>query len=748
MKKGRFIHEKSYRRGLIYSYCAVILVLFLIYFTTYSVMLSAVEREQASSSTRLLENSRDNVDNEISMITQLANFIASNDNMLKSLSEENPKDFMYEDYEDMVFLKNIKITSDVIDEIYIYNKKRSKIISSMTTAALHDFFDAKHSVSGYSFEQWKDFLDKTDTRQLAQIPRSNNSAGVGDDANYIAYVQPLPISAEKDKDIKLVILINTARLTERTGQIGYNAGGQFAILDKEDKALVSVGNLINKDEAYSLNDGIIKIDGEKYSVKTIRSNIVSWKYVTVTPCKSYMDKVHIVKAVAIVCMLLYLIAGCIMVYVFSRRNYRPLEEIIKTLNVKANSNEFGVIKQNIQNMQKEYNELLLDSSKGFRQRCERYYKSILEGRDSAEVLFDPENMKKYKFEPISDTFAVMLVRIENMEELTEMMDMRLDMAQFALSNVVTELFESKEVKCCTTTAEGGALAAIINFPEGSDDNRSVINSVRDDFAEFFKRNYDMTLYVGISAEAESVYEIENCYYEAVQAMKYRIVVGSDAAVFYADIVDKRMDYVYTPENEREIMAAISGGDFERTKKVIDYLFETNVFSRNYSARAVQSFIFELERTLIKVIPPSLIINVTELDRTAEEIKCRILESIEEYCKAHSGSGQQNIGESITAYINENYANPDLSVNMLGDKFGLSPSYLSKLFREQTGEGLLGYIYEARMKYAEELLAKGVSIEKTAEAVGYTSGSSFARAYKKLRGITPKQFKRGDNGQHF
>ncbi len=743
MKKRGTIPEKSYLRGLIYSYCAVIFVLFLIYFTTYSVMLNAVEREQSSNSVRLLENARDNVDNEISMIAQIANFIASNDKMLKSFSEKNMKEFIYEDYEDMVFLKNIKITSNVIDEIYIYNRNRNKIISSTTTASVEDFFEAKHSVSGYSFEQWKNFLDSSDSRQLTQLPRSSNSTDIRDDTNYIAYIQPLPLSVGKEKDIKLVILINTARLTERTGQIGFNAGGRFAVLDKEGKLLVSVGGPIENDD---IKDGIIKKDGEKYSVSTIKSRIVSWKYVMITPCKSYMDKVHIVKLVAIVCMALYILIGLAMVYVFSKRNYRPLEDIIKTLNIKtssADANEFSAIKQNIQNMQREYKELLRDSNSGFRQRCERYYKSILEGRDRAEALFNPEKMKRYNFDTISSSFAVMLVRIENLDTLTDIMDMRLDLAQFALSNVVTELFERIGAKCYTTTAEGGTLAVIINFSENTEDKRLAISRVRNYFSEFFLQNYNMTLYVGVSSEAESVYEIENCYYEAIQAVKYRIAAGSGAIVFYSDIADKPLNYVYTQENEREITAAISGGDYVRAEKVINYLFEENVFSKKYSERAVLSFIFELERTLVKVIPPALIVNVIELDKTAYEIKGRILESIEEYCNAKGKNGQQNIGESIMAYINENYSNPDLSVNMLGDKFGLTPSYLSKLFREQTGEGLLGYINEVRMKYAEELLTKGSSIEKTAEAVGYTSGSSFARAYKKLRGITPKQFKMGE-----
>ena len=746
MKKNKFINEKSYMRSLIYSYCAVIFVLFFIYFITYSVMLNAVEREQTSNSERIIENTRDNVDNEISMIAQVANLIASNGNMLKSFSADNSDDFIYEDYEDMVFLKNIKITSNVIDEIYIYNKKRDKIVSSMTTVPAVDFFDAKHSVSGYSFEQWKEFLDSADTRKLTQIPRSNNSAGVGEEANYIAYIQPLPISAGKEKDIKLVILINTARLTERTGQIGFNMGGQFAILDKEDKALVSVGNLIDKKDANNFSDGIIKINDQKYSVNSINSNVVSWRYVMITPCKSYMDKVHTVKTVAIICMLLYLVSSCIMVYVFSSRNYRPLEELIKTLNLKKDlngENEFGIIKQNIQNIQREYKELLLSSDESHRQRCERYYKSILEGRDDTEILFSPQNMKKYQFELISDSFAVILARIENLDELTDAMDMRLDITQFALSNVATELFENKGVKCSVTPVEGGMLAVIINFPEDADNKRLIVDEVSRDLTGFFKKNYNMILYIGISSEAESVYEIENCYYEAIQAMKYRIVVGSGNVIFYEDIVDKRMDYIYTPENKREIMAALGSGDFEGAKKSIDYLFDVNVFSKNYSARAVQAFIFELERTLMQVIPSSLIINVTD-DKTAAEIKECMIESIEEYCKVHGSGGQQNIGKSIMEYINENYSNPDLSVNMLGDKFGLSPSYLSKLFREQMGESLLGYICEAKMKYAEELLTKGISIEKTAEMVGYTNGSSFARAYKKLRGITPKQFKRRDN----
>ncbi|MNI80913.1 Bifunctional transcriptional activator/DNA repair enzyme AdaA [compost metagenome] len=79
--------------------------------------------------------------------------------------------------------------------------------------------------------------------------------------------------------------------------------------------------------------------------------------------------------------------------------------------------------------------------------------------------------------------------------------------------------------------------------------------------------------------------------------------------------------------------------------------------------------------------------------------------------------------------------------MIGDEFRLTPQYVSRLFREQSGEsGLHDYINHTRVEAAKELLLKGVSIDETATTVGFASSHALIRVFKKYEGITPGKFK--------
>jgi len=79
--------------------------------------------------------------------------------------------------------------------------------------------------------------------------------------------------------------------------------------------------------------------------------------------------------------------------------------------------------------------------------------------------------------------------------------------------------------------------------------------------------------------------------------------------------------------------------------------------------------------------------------------------------------------------------------MIGDKFALTPSYISKLFKEQTKESLPDYINKVRIEMAMQLLKlENATIFDVAQKVGYCNSNVFIRAFKKYQGITPGRFK--------
>jgi AraC-like DNA-binding protein len=96
---------------------------------------------------------------------------------------------------------------------------------------------------------------------------------------------------------------------------------------------------------------------------------------------------------------------------------------------------------------------------------------------------------------------------------------------------------------------------------------------------------------------------------------------------------------------------------------------------------------------------------------------------------------------IVRYINEHYANPNLSITLLADHFSLSKSYLFRVFKKGENCGILDYIHQRRVEEAKKLLrGSGAGINEIAAMIGYTNGLTFIRAFKRVEGVTPTVYR--------
>ena len=530
----------SYLYKLVYSYAAIFFALFVIYAITCIVMMNEVKTGYEENSVQLMENVKDNIDHEVLRINQLANLIAANDEIIEELETEESSDFTYNDYRHMQYLKNIGITSDAVDEIYIYNKRRGRIVSSSTTAEMNEYFDVKHSVQGYTFEEWKSFLDNIDRKQIVILPSKVKNHDDNIEVNgSLAYIQPIPLNIEKDKALMLVILINIEKLTAGIGKIGLGTEGQFVILDKNGKPVISVGNMVDPSTLVSFDNSEYQIGKNKYSINVIESNVLSWKYIAIDSKQSHMDRMYFIIRMTALCMLAYIIVGMSLMYFFSRKNYKPLKGLVDKLKIAkerntANDNEFNAIENAIETIQKEYRGLMRENQKGVVSSRERYLLSILEGKESNDKLFEPELMEKNDFVTISDSFCVMIIKIENPSSIIETMGMGLDMAQFALQNIISEMLGMQSAKCFTCSCSGDKLAVIVNFDNRVSDKRGLLEGVTNNFISFVADNFAMDLFVAVSDETEMIDGLSGCYREAMRALSYRNVKGKNMVVFYDD----------------------------------------------------------------------------------------------------------------------------------------------------------------------------------------------------------------------
>ncbi len=102
-------------------------------------------------------------------------------------------------------------------------------------------------------------------------------------------------------------------------------------------------------------------------------------------------------------------------------------------------------------------------------------------------------------------------------------------------------------------------------------------------------------------------------------------------------------------------------------------------------------------------------------------------------------------ENIVKYIEENYSNFDLSLEKVADNAGLTKNYLSRLFKERTGNCYIDYLSQLRMEKAREFLSEtDLSIKEIVLKVGYIDESSFRKKFKAEYGINASEYRRKEN----
>lgn len=97
-------------------------------------------------------------------------------------------------------------------------------------------------------------------------------------------------------------------------------------------------------------------------------------------------------------------------------------------------------------------------------------------------------------------------------------------------------------------------------------------------------------------------------------------------------------------------------------------------------------------------------------------------------------------DSALLYISQNYLTK-LSLSEIAKALNVSPYYLSRMFSQRIGTRIDQHINELRINYADHLLEySGKNITQIAFECGFDTIRTFNRAYKQIKGITPREFK--------
>lgn len=269
------------------------------------------------------------------------------------------------------------------------------------------------------------------------------------------------------------------------------------------------------------------------------------------------------------------------------------------------------------------------------------------------------------------------------------------------------------------------------------------------------KKYNLDLLIAVGKPYDCLTSISKSYEEAKQAMACSLV--SDQPVISFEEMEQVKDIYFFPiELEAKLMSSVKSGDMGEVRNILTRLHSENYIKRNLSPVSMNHLLSELRGAFYKLyaqLPEkefdssgSLLEDVRNNAGSddPEKIYQSLFKGFEGLCEIFNNqlkSHNINLKNSIIKYIDMNYINPDLCVSGISSIFGLSESYFSQFFKEQTGENFSAYLENKRIKHACELLdTTDKSVNDISVRVGYNSSDTFRKAFRRVTGFSPSQYR--------
>ena len=242
------------------------------------------------------------------------------------------------------------------------------------------------------------------------------------------------------------------------------------------------------------------------------------------------------------------------------------------------------------------------------------------------------------------------------------------------------------------------------------------------------------------------------YREAVYAINQRLLNPGKQIYFYDP--DVSVKSFFSQAEERNLEHFLTEGKVKDAEQLLEHFFvkcdshekisSYSLFFSLVQIMNVMNRVYNQKQDKITQGQEASMLFSFKTDlyvyRTLDEIKEYVLQILHDVCGVEEQ--KSSIVADLLKYLEWNYQY-DITVNDLAmHKYFVNPSYLSRLFKAETGQPFSRYLIELRMKNAAQMLKNSnLKVSDVAICVGYNDVSYFIQTFKKHYGITPEQYKK-------
>ncbi|OUS78168.1 hypothetical protein B1748_05260 [Paenibacillus sp. MY03] len=772
-----FQHFGKIRNSIIFSwlvsYLSILLIPIVISGIVYDQSVRIMQNQVIRINESMIRQLQQAVEGQINNMEKISTQIALNPKLTRLINESanhRPMSFAYVEQIKQLFQDfNIyTLSNSFIDEFYVYIPNIDLVLTSSGHYASRSFYEANLHSRGATYESWHADMLRPHYNDYVVEP----VLGSMEMETTITLIRSLPLQGESIK-ATLAVSINRDELLKLVENVNWANQDMFIITDRNNQVLfnsqnTSLPNFISNDKMMNAS-GVLygELQGNEVAATYMKSGAGDWNYISITKTSLFNDRVAYIRKLTFVCLIMCVVIGGFIAYWFARKNYNPINQLIQNisrnagLRLEKSQNEYRFLSEAFSNAisEKQRSDRRLEqqmSSLRF-----SFISRLLKGK-AGNIVPTAESLKMYGISFDRPRYAVILFDIDDYSRLMVHAsdEDNLRLAEFIVHNVAEEMTSAGLHRGFAVDIDN-FVACLMNL-EGTNDESlycDMEEKVRD-IQELLERKFQICLTAAISRVHPTAADISEAYQESLEAIEYKLLKGSGSMIRYDEIVtsiEVSGSYSYSLETERVLTNSIKSGDYEQAQRIMDHIFESNITNGRVSLQIVKCLMFDLVSTMIKtmnelstVYDPSFIEELNPVERllkcdTLSELRLQIHAILMKVCgvinEKSKGNNQTKLRDLMIEFIEDRYNDGNLNLTMVADHVGLSPKYVSAFFKQATGEGISAYINKVRLTKAKGLLSTpNLSISEIAGKVGYTNSNALIRAFNKIEGITPGQFR--------
>jgi AraC-like DNA-binding protein len=738
------------------SYILIMLIPIGIGFFAYDKAIDAISSETEDLHLAASRHLRQLLDENLNELRRVSNEIAYYSSVQNYMNYQAPleprQEYVKKDIQ--VYINRLCTFSSFLSRVYVYFAETNLFVGTDAVYREDEFEYMGKACFGLPWRELKDFIDESkyigykivfspdDAAPKILTLRKISSGNYSSNAAVLFVVNAQKITN---------IMMNAARHPRERVFILDSSGGVFFPVPPPPPPILSYDKLLGKPELFRE-----VIDGEVNIVFQSASSVNSWRYVILTPEEIYLNKAEYIKTIVYLYIVFCLLLGFSLSAYYAKKNYEPIKKLTRYFEsspgreVPPEKNEFRFLENSIKKL---LNIKQLAEEKLLRQDMElrrSYIAALLTGEKIADAEDFPAGS-----ELRGPDFVVIVFKIKNiskrmMKPGSDNREEAMELSRFVVNSVTGELFRGK-YECCTVDLDASP-CCLLNG-DFSRPAPALINSILEKERQFVFDHFDISLSAAVSSVHSGARSISRAYREAVEIMEYHYLTGgTDGVVDYTILPQGAPDnreILRTLYKDRQVVDYIISGDYEAAyyflSEIIDREFKgkklylrTAIFRMTGLAYSIISVLGSgrtaLNPDLLNEINPAVIAESKSVENLRENVR-RIFDAIQKYKQQGKKQPAVRVKE-IEDYLLTHYHDPNIGVTELCEKFAISPSYFSRIFKRHTGLTLPEYMHRLRLARAKELLLHtSVGIGDIARETGFYNSRTFGRIFIKQEGIT-------------